>query len=120
MQPNPFVVVIEDVEAIAEIYAEMFAFEGISVEIIPDGAVALQRLAMEAPDLILLDIHLPKVSGVDILAFVRDRSHLKRTKVVVITADALLAQDTKDAADLTLIKPVSAMQIRDLSMQMLI
>jgi CheY-like chemotaxis protein len=119
MQTKPFVLVIEDTRDIAEIYAEILELEGMLVEMIVDGAVALQRLETALPDLVLLDMHLPNISGLEILAFIRNNARLKKTKVIVITANAHLAQDAEHTADITLVKPVSATQVRELSTRML-
>lgn len=119
MQQKPYVLVIEDAQDIAEIYAEILEMEGVSVEIVMDGTVALQRLKTAMPDLILLDMHLPNVSGLEILAFIRNNPQLKRTRVIVIIANPYLAQDAESTADMTLVKPVSAIQIREISMRML-
>ncbi len=113
MQTKPFILVIEDNQDIAEIYAEILEMEGMTVEVIMDGAVALQRLEAAVPDLILLDLYLPHVSGLDILASIRKNERLKKTMVIVITANA------EHSADLTLVKPVSVTQVRDLATRML-
>lgn len=118
MQTKPYVLVIEDAEDIAEIYGEILETEGMSVEVIMDGAVALQRLQTALPDLIVLDMHLPNVSGLEILTFIRNNPQLKKTRVVVITANPYMAQDAEDTADITLVKPVSAVQIREISVRM--
>jgi CheY-like chemotaxis protein len=120
MQPKPYVLVIEDVLDIADIYAEILEMEGMSVEMITDGAVALQRLETAAPDLILLDMHLPNVSGLEILTFIRNHPQLKQTKVVVITANPLLARAAEGSADLIFVKPVSTTQVCTLSMSLLV
>ena len=119
MQTKPFILVIEDNQDIAEIYAEILEMEGMTVEVIMDGAVALQRLEAAVPDLILLDLHLPHVSGLDILASIRKNERLKKTMVIVITANAYLSLDAEHSADLTLVKPVSVTQVRDLATRML-
>lgn len=116
---KPYILVIEDVIEIAEIYAEILEMEGMSVEMINDGTVALQRLETSIPDLVLLDMHLPHVSGMEILTFIRNNPRLKKIKVIVITANPLMAKDAEQTADITLVKPVSAIQIRDLSTRML-
>lgn len=119
MQKQPSVLVIEDALEIAAIYTEILEMNGMSVEHIADGALALRRLAGDAPDLILLDMHLPNVSGLELLTYIRESAHLRHTRVVAITANALLGQDLEDKADLTLIKPVNFTQINELTQRML-
>lgn len=119
MHTQPLVLIIEDAVEIAAIYTEILEMNGMSVEHIADGAVALARLAGDAPDLILLDMHLPNVSGLELLSYIRESDHLKHTRVVAITANALLGQDLEEKADLTLIKPVNFTQINELTRRML-
>ncbi len=114
MQKQPSIFVIEDAIELANIFAEILEMNGMTVEIIGDGAVAMQRLGADTPDLILLDMHLPNVSGVEILDYVRSAPHLTNTKVVAVTANPLLSADLEEKADLLLIKPVRYTQISEL------
>jgi CheY-like chemotaxis protein len=98
---------------------EILEMSGMKVELITDGAIAMQKLAVEIPDLMLLDMHLPNVSGLEILDYVRATDRLRNTRVVAITANALLTVDLMDKADLLLIKPVTFAQISELSTRLL-
>jgi DNA-binding response OmpR family regulator len=115
----PLILIIEDATEIASIFAEILALSGMKADVIHDGQVALERLQKDTPDLVLLDMHLPHVSGLQLLAYIRAEARLKHTKVVAVTANALLARDLEDQADLTLIKPVSFTQISELCSRML-
>lgn len=117
MKYKPFALVIEDAIDIADIYKEILEIEGMQEEMIMDGAEAVERLAEVVPDLIILDMHLPHFSGLDILRFVRCEPHLKQTKVVVITANPLLAEAVEGMADRVFIKPVSTTQVCSISIE---
>jgi CheY-like chemotaxis protein len=117
MQPE--VLIVEDAPEIGAIFAEILQMDGMKVEVIMDGALALERLENLTPDLILLDMHLPNVSGLEILDYIRASERLKSVKVIAVTANALLAADLDDKADLTLLKPVTFDQISDLSKRIL-
>lgn len=54
-----------------------------------DGAEAMEGLVKEVPDLVLLDISLPKMSGQEVLAAIRNNSELKALPVVALTAHAM-------------------------------
>jgi len=54
-----------------------------------DGAEAMEGLVKEIPDLVLLDISLPKMSGQEVLAAIRNNSELKALPVVALTAHAM-------------------------------
>lgn len=120
MPEQKFVLIIEDANEIAEIFAEILQGHGMITEIVTDGAVALKAMAERSPSLILLDMHLPNVSGLQILTHVRANPRLAKTKVIAVTADALIASSLEAQADLVLIKPVTYSQISDLSKRVLL
>lgn len=111
---NPLAFVIEDDEAHSDLFSEALQKVGFEVEIIQDGQVALNRLADSIPSLVVLDLHLPHVSGSDILHYIRNDLRLAKTRVVLASADPHTASFLRAEADLVLIKPVSYFQLRDL------
>ncbi len=66
------------------------------------------------PTVVVLDLHLPHVNGLDILAKIRGDERLKDAKVIISTADPRMSDMAEDA-DFVLIKPISFAQLRDLS-----
>ena len=84
-------------------------------EIIQDGEVALARLAETVPHVVLLDLHLPQVSGRTILQHIRTDKRLVNTRVILATADPRTAEMLRDEVSLVLIKPISFIQLRDLA-----
>lgn len=111
MNQQPYVLIVEDTRELAMVFEEALIDSDLSVEIAGDGAAAMERLAVEVPDLILLDMHLPKVSGLEVLRYVRSTPHLTNTRVIVMTGNPLLTADVADTADLVLIKPFSLAQL---------
>lgn len=109
--------IIEDDEDLANIFAEALRGIGFEVEHIADGRVAEERLKNgTAPFLILLDMHLPHVSGGDILTnIIKKEEHLAKTMVIITTADARMGETYSDMADFVMIKPISFVQLRDLT-----
>jgi len=107
----PAVLIVEDDAKLAEIFALTLQTIGFGSECIADGAAALARLAEVVPDIILLDLHLPKVDGVTVLQQIRADARLAKTRVILATADEQLAQTIEDQADLVLLKPVSPEQL---------
>ena len=110
---NPVALIIEDDDKLALIYAEALRRAQFEAVVISDGAVALAQAAALSPALIILDLHLPHISGLQILEELRQDEQLAKTHVIVTTADALQAANVRDKVDLTLIKPVSFLQLRD-------
>jgi len=61
------ILIVEDEAHLAEAYRIILAAHGHAVEIAADGEAALQLVAQRVPDLILLDMKLPRVSGLEFL-----------------------------------------------------
>ena len=80
---TPTVFVVEDEESFVEALVVGLSREGFRVEVARDGAEALARFDAVQPDIVLLDVMLPKVSGVDVCRQLR-----KRTQVPIIMVTA--------------------------------
>jgi CheY-like chemotaxis protein len=106
--------IIEDDPVLSKIFSITLR-NHFEIETITDGGWAIPRLNQIVPDLIVLDLHLPNVSGLKILQYIRTAPSLKNTRVIVTTADALQADLLQDEADIVLLKPVNPMQLRDLA-----
>jgi CheY-like chemotaxis protein len=106
--------VIEDDYDGSMVFSKALEANGLKAEQIMEGKLALERLAKSVPALVVLDLHLPNVSGPDILKQIRADSRMKSTLVVVVTADSRMADMIKDDADLVLLKPTTFSQVRDL------
>jgi DNA-binding response OmpR family regulator/ribosomal protein L34E len=85
------------------IYQKRLEREGFHLECAQDGQAALDILSEHAPDLVLLDLMLPKVSGADVLKFMHANPCLTTVPVIIfsnapmteVPPDSLLAQGTK-------------------------
>ncbi len=110
-----FALIIEDDEDLSEIFGQALAAANFSIEVIRDGAIAQQRLKEVEPTVIVLDMHLPHVSGDILLKQIREDKRLDKTNVVVATADAQMGEAVRDIADFVLIKPITFTQLRDLT-----
>jgi two-component system cell cycle response regulator DivK len=113
---NKLALIIEDDEDLANIFAEALRSIGLSIENLADGKVALERIQGEGdiPFVILLDMHLPHVSGRDLLQVIKSDPRFANTWIMITTADARLADDFRDQVDFALIKPILFGQLRDL------
>lgn len=107
--------IIEDDERLAMIYAEALRRAGFVPETIRDGAIAQTRLQELTPSLILLDLHLPHISGDELLRQIRADGRLADCVVILVTADAVMADALRADTDLVLLKPISFNQLRDLT-----
>jgi CheY-like chemotaxis protein len=107
--------IIEDDQDLSTIFADALETVGYRVEQIKDGFIALQRLKEQVPYLILLDMHLPHISGADLLTRIREDGRFKNTTVILTTADARMAEAYEPMADFVMVKPISFVQLRDLT-----
>jgi len=108
--------IIEDDEDLANIFAEALRGVGIEVEHVADGKLAQERLkGGTVPFLILLDMHLPHVSGGELLTRMKQDERFANTIMILTTADARMGEAYSDQADFVMIKPISFVQLRDLT-----
>ena len=107
------VLIVEDDRAMAVALSDGFSYEGFDVEVAGDGAEGL-RLAREAdPDLVILDIMLPKMTGLEVCKTLRDEG--SALPIIMLTArgqeiDKVLG--LKLGADDYVTKPFSFMELR--------
>ncbi len=80
------VLLVEDDIALREIYSARFSAENFEVVTADDGEQALSQAIKEKPDIIILDIMMPKISGFDVLDILRSTPETKNTKVIVMSA----------------------------------
>jgi two-component system response regulator RegX3 len=82
-QGRPTVLVVEDEASYVEALTIGLTREGFNVEVATDGAEALLRFEDVTPDLVLLDVMLPKMSGIDVCRLIRKRSQVP---IIMVTA----------------------------------
>ena len=109
---KPFALLIEDDRDVSALFRHVLDMAGYASESILDGKEAMDRLASVTPDIVLLDLQLPNMSGIEILKRMRADERMKNIPVVVITAYAYFANSLPVKPDLFLLKPVD---IHDLS-----
>lgn len=116
---KPLAFVIDDDRDLALVFREAIQMAGYQVETYYNGATALARLAEITPYLVILDLHLPGVTGPEIFEHIQKTERLKIVKVIIASADDRLANTYSDQALLVLLKPISFVQLRDLAHSLL-
>ncbi len=91
MSSQKKILLVEDDDGLANVYRTRLETEGFKVNRVPNGEDALASAIEFRPDLILLDVMMPKVSGFDVLDILRNTPETANVKVVMLTA---LSQDT--------------------------
>lgn len=85
-KPRPRILLVEDDLALATAYRIRMEAEGFDVRHCPNGEIALQQALEYHPDLILLDIMMPRISGFDVLDILRNTPETAHTKIIILTA----------------------------------
>lgn len=89
--PTKKILLVEDDDALANVYQTRLEAEGFTLRRVPNGEEALAATLEYKPDLILLDVMMPKVSGFDVLDILRNTPETVNIKVIMLTA---LSQDS--------------------------
>jgi len=82
---------VEDDDALAGVYLVRLQAEGFDVKRVSNGEEALAAATSFSPDLVLLDVMMPKVSGFDVLDILRNTPETANMKIIMLTA---LSQDS--------------------------
>jgi two-component system phosphate regulon response regulator PhoB len=94
-RPNR-ILLVEDDDALANVYVTRLQAEGFEIRRVNNGEDALSTALNYHPDLVLLDVMMPKVSGFDVLDILRNTPETANLKIIMLTA---LSQDSeKDRA----------------------
>jgi two-component system response regulator AdeR len=109
--PKPLILIVEDEPHIAQVLEGYLRRDGYRTEVAADGARALEIHRAAKPDLVLLDVQLPKVDGLEVLRRIRADG---ATPVIMVTAmaedlDKLLG--LRMGADDYVVKPFSPLEV---------
>lgn len=97
-EPLKSILLVDDDLTLREMYAERLKAEGFSVEMAKDGEEALRKATELKPNLILLDVMMPKINGLDVLKRLREQEDTSQIPVIVLTA---LIQDREKMESIT-------------------
>jgi len=98
--PTPKVLLVEDDPMIIRLYDRKFKLEGYKLTKAFNGFDGLEALKKEQPDIILLDIMMPKMSGLEMLKIVKDDPQYKNLPVVMLTNLGDRAEDVEKCKEL--------------------
>ncbi len=89
-QPNETnqqrILLVEDDQGLASVYTTRLEAEGFSVKHVPNGEDALTITLDFKPDLILLDVMMPKISGFEVLDILRNTPETANIRIIMLTA----------------------------------
>jgi len=111
---KPVAFIIEDDRDVVALFRHVLDVAGYHTEIMLDGKEAMDRLEAFQPSIVLLDLQLPGMSGIDILTRMRADERMRNIPVVVITAYPAYGASLPVEPDLFLQKPVNINQLSNL------
>jgi len=109
------VMIIEDEPDAAEMFAEMMRVNGFRVVKMFSSAPAIPMLNQEKPDIVILDVMMPDISGLEVLRYIRREPELSSIPVIVISAKSMpsdIKTGLEAGADLYLTKPVGFIDLK--------
>lgn len=107
MSSGEKILIVDDDMTLRELYEERVKAEGYTILSASDGEEAIDKALKEKPDLILLDIMMPKINGIDVMKMLREKEETKSIPIIILTA---LVQEIDKVKDM--MKPYDAYLIK--------
>lgn len=110
------IIIVEDQPDVADLLEEMLSIDGYQVSKIHSSTGALSEIQAENPDVVLLDIMMPDVSGLEVLRFLQREPGLQQIPVVILsarTSSADIRAGLDAGATVYLTKPVDVDVLRE-------
>jgi two-component system response regulator RegX3 len=105
------ILVVEDEESLADTVRYNLEREGYTVTVAPDGRRAIERFRIDAPDLVVLDLMLPELSGLDVCRMIRQESDVPIIMVTAKDSEADKVTGLELGADDYVTKPFSVREL---------
>jgi len=80
------ILLVDDDKELCELYKTTLTAEGFIVEVADNGETALSEIMKQKPDLVILDIMMPKIHGIDTLDILKATPETKEIKVIILSA----------------------------------
>ena len=104
------VMIVEDTELNMKLFHDLLESRGYDIIETRDGMEALKMARSERPDLILMDIQLPEVSGLEVTKWIKEDDDLKAIPIIAVTAFAMKGDEEKireGGCEAYIAKPIS-------------
>jgi twitching motility two-component system response regulator PilG len=110
------ILIVEDEESLLKLESILLSAKGYIVTGVMDGRTALEKISMEKPDLVLLDIMLPSLDGFEVCRRIKEDPETGAIPVVILTARKNSqdhARGLEAGADAYITKPFKSMQVME-------
>lgn len=104
------VLIVEDNELNMKLFSDLLEAHGYATVKTNEGANVLELMKRHHPDVVLMDIQLPEISGLDVTRLIKADPELKTTPVIAVTAFAMKGDEEKirqGGCDAYITKPIS-------------
>ena len=111
-KPSKTILIVEDNELNMKLFNDLLEAHGYDVIQTRDGLSALDLARQHKPDLILMDIQLPEVSGIEVTKWLKEDDELRHIPVIAVTAFAMKGDEEKireGGCEAYISKPISVM-----------
>ena len=111
-KPSKTILIVEDNELNMKLFNDLLEAHGYDVIQTRDGLSALDLARQHKPDLILMDIQLPEVSGIEVTKWLKEDDELRHIPVIAVTAFAMKGDEEKireGGCEAYISKPMSVM-----------
>jgi two-component system cell cycle response regulator DivK len=111
-KPSKTILIVEDNELNMKLFNDLLEAHGYDVIQTRDGLSALDLARQHKPDLILMDIQLPEVSGIEVTKWLKEDDDLRHIPVIAVTAFAMKGDEEKireGGCEAYISKPISVM-----------
>ncbi|MFA5515864.1 MAG: response regulator [Desulfuromonadales bacterium] len=108
------ILIVEDEESLLKLESILLTSKGFDVKGVPNGQAALDSIAEEPPDLVLLDIMLPEIDGFEVCRRIKADPVTKHLPVIMLTAKKSredMARGEKVGADWYITKPFKSAMV---------
>lgn len=109
------VMIIEDEPDAAEMFGEMMRVSGFRVVKMFSSVPAIPMLSQEKPDLVILDVMMPDISGLEVLRHIRSEPELASIPVIIVSAKSMpgdIKTGLEAGASMYLTKPVGFLDLK--------
>lgn len=107
------ILIVEDDTSLRDLFTAMLSIDGYTIEVASDGQEALTILNKNRPDIVILDMNLPQVSGYEVIRYIRSHEQLRDLRVIILSANSNVpSSDEAELADVVLMKPVTMIQLQ--------
>lgn len=107
------ILIVDDDASLRSLFTAMLTIDNYSITVASDGQEAIKKLNDNCPDILVLDMNLPHVSGFEVMRYVRSDEQFRDLRVIILSANSTVpSSDEAELADVVLMKPVTLVQLQ--------